>query len=568
MLNDLANILIDASGRYHLFNGKPLYLPVFNKVLKFHPPGLAAVEDDTGAFHIELGGKAIYTQRYKSTYGFYCDRAAVMDHNGNCFHIDPDGKSSYTDRYTWCGNFQENKCVVKNFDDMFFHINTDGNPIYNERYLYVGDYKDGIAVVKRAQDGKSTHINTRGIYIHNKWYEDLDVFHKGYARARSKEGWFHVDLNGQSLYSHRYKYLEPFYNNVAYAITHDDDHVLISEAGDIIQYLYTPVVQEKNGVDIISGQITAYWNSFALMYFIQLDIVKQLPCSLNDLAVRTGIPFENLKRLISVVAEIGYVKLELETITATPRGETIKQRSFIKDAVNIWSYLSKVWGDGLCLLKAIKGSFPDFKSSESNLEITRCYQNALLGYATHECPSYETFRAHLNPEHTKILMAGRQGLAWADAFYAKDSSISFEAYVPRWVSEPLDNQRYKFPVHCLDNVQKLPKKKFDAIVFVKLMMHYDDNIVQYILCEIKEHLNITGEIYIIEPVIGVNGSLSELNLNMLFECGGKLRTLDEWQKLLMNLNLYITKSETIGNNTLLRISKILEDVNEQSKRAV
>jgi hypothetical protein len=193
--------LIDESGHYHLYNGRRIYSRVFNKVLKFHPPGLAAVEDDTGAYHIDLEGKAIYVQRYKSTYGFYCDRAAVMDYNGNCFHIKPDGTQSYPNRYAWCGNFQENKCAVKNFDGMFFHINKEGKPIYNKQYLYVGDYKDGIAVVKRTQDGRSTHINTYGTYIHNMWHEDLDVFHKGYARARSPEGWFHIDLKGQPLYS-------------------------------------------------------------------------------------------------------------------------------------------------------------------------------------------------------------------------------------------------------------------------------------------------------------------------------------------------------------------------------
>lgn len=559
MLDNLANISIDESGHYHLYNGRRIYSRVFNKVLKFHPPGLAAVEDNTGAYHIDLEGKAIYEQRYKSTYGFYCDRATVMDYDGNCFHITPDGTPPYPDHYAWCGNFQENKCAVKNFEGMFFHINKEGKPIYNEQYLYVGDYKDGIAVVKRTQDGKSTHINADGTYIHNTWHEDLDVFHKGYARARSQEGWFHVDLKGQPIYPSRYKYLEPYYNNVAYAITHNDECVLISESGGIIQHLYIPVRQEKETVALISSQITSYWYSFAFMYFIQLNIMNLLPCALNDLAVRIDISADNLERLINVIADLGYVKVESEIVTLMPMGEILKQNGFIKDAVNIWWHLSKIWGGGLNLLQSIQGSFPGFKYLESNLEMTRSYHNALLGYAEFEQPSYETFRMLLRPEHKKTLMVGRQSLSWAEELSAKDPSAKLEIYVPRWISDPLDHQMHNFPVRCLDDIQKWPTRTFDAIALIKLMMHYDDTTAQAILSEARSNLDTDGNIYIIEPVIGINGSLSGLNLNMLFECGGKLRTLGEWETLLKNLNLFITKSEPIGSHTLLCISKNIRE---------
>lgn len=549
------NISIDESECYHLYNGKRIYSRTFNKVLKFHPPGLAAVEDDTGAYHIDLEGKAIYGQRYKSTYGFYCGKAAVKDHNGHCFHIELEGSPSYLDRYAWCGNFQENKCVVKNFDGLFFHVDMKGDPIYEERYIYAGDYRDGIAVVKRAHDGKSTHLDIYGAYLHNKWHEDLDVFHKGYARARSNDGWFHVDLKGQPLYSNRYKYLEPFYNNVAYAITHNDECVLISESGEIIQKLHTHVLQEKKSVDLISSQITAYWHSFALMYFIQLDIIKLLPCSLSDLAVRIGVPVANLKRLISVIADLGYVEIEFEVLMATSIGETIKQNEFVKDAINIWLHLSRIWVNGLNLLTSIKGDFPDFKSLETNLEMTRSYHNALIGYARHELPSCETLRALINAEHTEILMVGRQSLPWVSELNANDLSINIEVYNPSWVKDPIDTQQYNFNVQNLRNIQEWPKKKFDSIFFIKLMMHYDDSTVKSILGTAKDHLNTNGEIYIIEPVIGVNGSFSGLNLNMLFECGGKVRTTDEWRQLLMNSNLFIIQNDTSGYNTIFRIDQ-------------
>ena len=364
-----------------------------------------------------------------------------------------------------------------------------------------------------------------------------------------------MNLKGQPLYSNRYKYLEPFYNNVAYAITHNDECVLISESGEIVQSLHTHVLQEKKSVDLISSQITAYWHSVALMYFIQLDIIKLLPCSLNDLAVRIGVPVANLKRLISVIADLGYVEIEFEVLMATSIGETIKQNEFIKDAGNMWLHLSKIWVNGLNLLTSVSGDFPDFKSLETDPKMTRSYHKALIGYARHELPSYELLRALIKAEHTEILMVGRQSLPWASELNAKDTSINVEVYTQRWEKDPIDAQQYNFNVQNLRSIKEWPKKKFDSIFFIKLMMHYDDSTVESILGAAKDHLNTGGQIYIIEPVIGVNGSFSGLNLNMLFECGGKVRTTDEWQQLLMNSTLFITQHVTSGYNTIFRIDQ-------------
>jgi len=115
----IEDINISFDETYHLHNGKPLYKKRFRKVMSFHPPGVAAVEDDSGAYHINLKGEAIYPQRYRKTYGFYENIATVVDDEGY-FHIDTAGKPIHDRRFDWAGNFQEKRCVIRDFDGYIF----------------------------------------------------------------------------------------------------------------------------------------------------------------------------------------------------------------------------------------------------------------------------------------------------------------------------------------------------------------------------------------------------------------------------------------------------------------
>lgn len=88
-----------------IINGKPIFNKTFLEVLKFHTPGFAPVQDETGWYHIDTNGTAVYAERYKRVFGYYCNRAAVTDLENNCFHIDEKGKRVYAQNFTWCGNF-------------------------------------------------------------------------------------------------------------------------------------------------------------------------------------------------------------------------------------------------------------------------------------------------------------------------------------------------------------------------------------------------------------------------------------------------------------------------------
>lgn len=212
------------------YRGKPVFKK-FISILKFHEPGFAPVEDETGWYHIKTDGTPLYAQRYTRTFGFYCGRAAVTEHRC-CYHITPKGEPAYKNRYSWCGNFQENICTVRLHTD-YFHIDKDGKLLYSEKYLYAGDFRDGVACVK-CQDKLWRHICTDGSFLNGKGFLDLGVFHKNIAPARDDVGFFHSDIYGIPLYPERYLIIEDFYNGFALVTDFNWQKKVINEKGEVV----------------------------------------------------------------------------------------------------------------------------------------------------------------------------------------------------------------------------------------------------------------------------------------------------------------------------------------------
>lgn len=217
------------------FNGQNIFNKIFLQALKFHIEGLAAVQDGSGWYHIDMQGSELYTERYQRTFGFYCNRATVVQKD-EWFHIETTGNAAYQEKYAWCGNFQENVCTVRNQQNQYFHIDLQGKPIYKEKYVYAGDFKDGFACVK-LQNGNYKHINQQGQFLNGKEFLDLGIFHKGIANAKDKKGWFHSDRAGSELYPQRYQQIEVFYNGFALVENFEGKKMIINELGKTILVL-------------------------------------------------------------------------------------------------------------------------------------------------------------------------------------------------------------------------------------------------------------------------------------------------------------------------------------------
>lgn len=225
-------IKVSNDSTHFLYEENLIFGKNFIEALKFHPPGLAPVIDESGAYHINESGEALYSKRYNRTFGFYSNRSSVIDKT-DWFHIDEKGNRTYSDSYSWTGNFQEDLCTVRDKENHYFHIDLNGSRIYHKNYIYAGDFKDGIACVK-LQNGLFRHIDSKGNPINDKCFKDLGIFHKNFATAKDNKGWFHIDKSGNQLYKERYLMVEPFYNGFALATLFDSSKKIIDERGNMI----------------------------------------------------------------------------------------------------------------------------------------------------------------------------------------------------------------------------------------------------------------------------------------------------------------------------------------------
>ena len=67
---DWQKIKVSSDNTHFLLDESMLYGRAFKNILKFHAPGLAPVEDNTGWFHIDAQGKPLYSQRYLKVFGY------------------------------------------------------------------------------------------------------------------------------------------------------------------------------------------------------------------------------------------------------------------------------------------------------------------------------------------------------------------------------------------------------------------------------------------------------------------------------------------------------------------
>ena len=270
---------IAPEGTHHIQNGEACYAARFLEVLKFHPPGLAAVRDGTGAYHIDVTGRPAYGLRFRRTFGFYEERAAVEGNDG-CVHILPNGAALYPERYAWCGNFSGSRCPVRTFDGTYLHLTRDGKPAYSEQYAYAGDYRDGYAVVQR-RDGLHTHVDSAGRPLHGVWFVDLDVFHKGFARARDERGFHHVDVQARSLYARRFAAIEPFYNGQARVEAFDGALEVIDETGQTVQCLRG---SRQSALSALSADMVGFWKTQAIHAAVDVGVFDALPACAAEAA--------------------------------------------------------------------------------------------------------------------------------------------------------------------------------------------------------------------------------------------------------------------------------------------
>lgn len=529
---------------HHVIGHMPCYEKRFHNVLKFHDPGYAPVQDNMGSYHIDMAGNPIYSHRFLRTFGFYDGYAAVVSKAG-WFHILSNGNAVYEERYAWCGNFQEGLCPVRDQAGNYFHITRNGERPYAQNYRYVGDFKDGIAVVCR-EDGKSSHINTQGNFIHSYWYLQLDVFHKGFARAKDEQGWFHIKRDGSAAYLSRFLHIEPFYNGQAHAEDFDGNLLVIDEAGQTVREIFKP---QRNLIGNLSGDLVGFWKAETIRLAVELNLLDNLPGSLDELEAKTQIPPSNLERFLRALWEIGIVEKRDDFWVLTEKGNLLapKNQSFMASAGLMWSQVQKEWPKlkEKLRVKEIR-HHPTFKEEARDEQSLEIYRRALKGYAQEDFleistwPIWETHSTLLGLGQTAITLLADilKAHPFLKGIILNEDRPLYHVKVEESI-KPRVQQVFK-------ELDKPWDVKVDAILLPRFLHYFPDEEASQILSHAYKVLPEQGKLYLFEMILDPlypRGGL--LDLNMLAESGGGLRTLSQWKELFAQTGFFIENDQAL-----------------------
>lgn len=541
----LSDIKIAPSGNYHIVNAQPLYTSRFQKVLKYHEPGLAPVQDSSGAYHINLKGKEAYSCRFKRTFGFYAGLAAVESEEGH-FHILPDGKSLYDEKYAWCGNYQEGYCAVRSENGEAFHIDRTGQKLYEATYAYVGDFKDGIAVIHNERG--CTHINDKGQFIHRRWFPYLDLFHKGFARAKDYTGWFHITPQGEEIYSERFQELEPFYNGVAVAVDKQGRTVFLNETGQIVHMLKK--VESQNNTYDLSADMTGFWKLEILKLAVKFKIMDYLPSSCEEIAQQIKVPEDKTERFMRALEEINIVKKLNQIYYLTKKGQLLIpcHLSFMAAAVEMWGAVQEQWKNLDNTLKNKNHTYhPTFKEKNSDPQEVYLYQRAIDGYARLDFSDVHKWVDWQN--HNSILGLGRSSVTAIQVILQNYPHMRGTLY-----NENLPINNFKIPRELNSRLNKYyfnlfriwPNLIYDGVILPRFIHYFPDIEARLLLSLVKKSLVKTGRIYIFELTLSeTNPKGGVLDINMLAESGGQLRSLLQWKGLVSSVEMKISKFDEI-----------------------
>lgn len=544
----LSEITISDNETHHIHKGSPLYPKRFTRVMSFHLPGIAAVQDGNEAYHIKLDGSPLYSTKFEKAFGFYEGKATVKDKSG-WFHIDSSGNPIYRERYDWAGNFQEGRCVVK-ANSKYFHIMEDGLRAYPQSYKFAGDYKYGIAVIYK-ENGMATHIDKNGKEIHGEEYIELGIFHKSHAIARDKNDFFHISKDGIPLYRMRYEWTEPFYNNMAFARKHDGSLVVLEEEAftetrirDIDNTYCKELAREK-----IKGRLVGYWDTQILYCVVKtglLDKIKEGYETKEKLSRVIDIPEKSIQMLIDVMKIWGLIKFNQNRIEITPLGEILTE-----DAEDSLKYAAIMWGEEHYivmsrLLDALKTQKPQFESvyGEPFFDYLRnhpqsqtIYNAAMKEYALDYSQLIK--KLPLSGIRTLLDVGGGTGTLISEIMrHHRNLEKVFVFDLPEVINQAqeLNEKKLSKKIEFVKGdffKDALPKS--EAAIMSRVLHDWDNANAKNILLQINKALPIEGRLFILEMIVpdeltrdfGVT-----LNFNLLAIVGGHERNKEEFKGLL------------------------------------
>jgi hypothetical protein len=243
-----------------------------------------------------------------------------------------------------------------------------------------------------------------------------------------------------------------------------------------------------------------------------------LPNTTSEISLKLKIPSKNLFRFLRALWELDILKYDKinDTWDLGNKGKIFKtnQFEFLQDAAMLWNRVSELdWNQMPELLSQEEmQSFKNFKDVEQN----PIYQKAIDGYLKLDL---EKITNEISDKNKNILCIGRSAKTLANELPNADSIINLD--------------------QLIENT-----KNYTSAILLKFIHYFDDTKAEQII-DLLSKSNVE-EIYILEMLVSKDNPIGGvLDMNMIIECGGKLRNMLEFTLLLNKYSYKIFKSKNI-----------------------
>ncbi|MGI9297971.1 MAG: methyltransferase [Gammaproteobacteria bacterium] len=545
-------------GTHHLLGGRPLYKKRFLRALAFHAPGLAAVRETRGAYHIDIRGVPAYPRMFADAAGFYENLSAVRTEKG-WRHIHPDGTPAYRARYAWCGNFQGERAVVRARAG-YRHILPDGRALYGGSFLYAGDFRERRAVV-RLHDGLCAHICEDGGFAHSARYLDLDAYHKGFARARDERGWMHVGGDGKPAYQKRFAAAEPFYNGRALAETFAGEIVTIDASGNNTDVILkgarsaenVPRGQGRDAFGELSSDMVGYWKTFALAAAVRLGVAEKFPVADGAPGAGLKLPEENARVLICALAELGVVEKAGEEWRLTEKGNLLRARHPVSlaAAAPAWAAFAEA-GAARWIRAARDAKSANLFARYAGKKKTGAMMHGMLAsYARHD---YAAIADALPADGVRRLIDAGGGDGTTANLIADARKNVHVVVLDRPEILPLFKKnvgtRSRITFHP-GNLFSPWKKKADAVLLARVLHDWDDARALRILRNAHAALRPGGFLFVAELIKRDSAADGLCSFHLLTICGGRERTRAEYRDMMSGGGFRFLRSRSLRGDICL-----------------
>lgn len=310
----------------------------------------------------------------------------------------------------------------------------------------------------------------------------------------------------------------------------------------------------------ISALLTSYWKGAVIYSAIKVGLFEALgrgKASLDEISEATNCIPRLILQVLDCLERMRLVKSQGENWELTTDGMSLTRMaeySLSSSAIMWWQEHLDTWRNLDYTLQTGKPAFeriygkPFFEWLEKNEEERKLYQQSMREYARIDYRKVPEIINKYKPKRLIDIGGGTGALCEMILELNPNLEVCL-LDKPGVIQEAkIKNETKTLKIkHVQGDFFHLPKSEYDAVILSRVLHDWEDSKIVQILEEVRNILSTGGHLFIIERLPIGTREMSLVNLDLAVTTGGTERTLEEYSKLLSDINYKLVQNISLEN---------------------